>query len=140
VDSNYFKFITKTTKVSNSYGATVQGAYDNFEKYTCVYLPSYKTLFKQPENTQLIDLGIRAIAGTGASVEIHSSEFGFEYGTDRGILDSLYKHPVLAADIETTGLELDSKIVSIAFAWTKHDGVAIDLDINGLFYLKEFYF
>ena len=45
---------------------------------------------------------------------------------------------MLAADIETTGLDLEAEIVSIAFAWTKHDGIAIDLSINGIYYLKQF--
>ena len=137
-DSSYFKFITNTTKVSASHGIIVSGVYSGYDKFACVYVPSHKTLFKQPENIQLIDLGIKALTGTGASVQIHSSEFGFQYGSDREILDSLHKYPILAADIETTGLSLDAAIVSVAFAWTKHDGVAVDLSITGSYYLKKF--
>ena len=137
-DSNYFKFITKTAKVSNSYGTVVKGKHPGYLHFTCVYVPNYKTLFQQPENSRLITLGIRAIAGTGTAVLINSAEYGFQHGSDRELLDSLYQYPVLAADIETTGLDLKTEIVSIAFAWTKHDGVAIDLSINGIYYLKEF--
>ena len=137
-DSSYFKFITKTTKVSDNYGNVVSGRLSGYTQHSCVYVPNYKSLFKQPENKQLIELGIKAIAGKAASVLINSAEYGFFHGSDRELLDSLYKHPVLAADIETTGLDLEDEIVSIAFAWTKHDGVAIDLSINGICYLKEF--
>ena len=137
-DSNYFKFITKTAKVSNSYGTVVKGKHPGYLHFTCVYVPNYKTLFQQPENSRLITLGIKAIAGTGTAVLINSAEYGFQHGSDRELLDSLYQYPVLAADIETTGLDLKTEIVSIAFAWTKHDGVAIDLSINGIYYLKEF--
>jgi len=138
-DSNYFKFITKIAKVSDKYGTVVKGSHPGYSHFTCVYVPNYKTLFKQPENAQLIELGIRAIAGTGTSVLINSAEYGFQHGSDRELLDSLYQYPVLSADIETTGLDLGAEIVSIAFAWTKHDGVAIDTSINGIYYLKHFF-
>jgi len=137
-DSSYFKFITKTTKVSDNYGNVVSGGLPGYSQHRCVYVPNYKSLFKQPENKKLIELGIKAIAGTATSVLINSAEYGFKHGSDRELLDNLYKYPVLATDIETTGLDLEAEIVSIAFAWTKHDGVAIDLSINGIYYLKEF--
>jgi DNA polymerase I len=137
-DSSYYKFITKIQKVSSKYGATVKGAYKHYEKFDCVYVPNYRSLFKQPENVNLIEIGIKTIAGTGSSVLIHSAEYGFKFGSDREILDALHKHPVLTADIETTGLELECDVVSIAFAWTKHDGVAIDISITGSHYTKKF--
>ena len=138
-DSSYFKFITKTTKVSANYGTAIPGGHDGYSKFSCAYVPNHKSLFKQPENLQLIALGIKAIAGTNNSVLINSAEYGFQYGSDRELLDSLHKYPVLSADIETTGLSLDDAIVSISFAWTKHDGIAIDLSITGICYLKEFF-
>ncbi len=137
-DSSYFKFITKIAKVSDKYGAVVKGNHPGYLHFTCVYIPNYKSLFKQPENKKLIELGIKAIAGTATSVLINSAEYGFQFGSDRELLDSLYQYPVLAADIETTGLSLEDEIVSISFAWTKHDGLAIDLSITGIYYLKEF--
>jgi len=137
-DSSYFKFITRTSKISENYGTILKGAISKYVNYDCVYVPNYKSLFKQPENAQLIALGIKAIAGTSNSVVINSAEYGFTHGEDREILDSLYQHSLLTVDIETTGLELDTKLISIAFAWTKHDGVAIDLSINGTWYLKKF--
>ena len=139
-DSNYFKFITKVNKVSDAYCQILHGKYAGYEKYKCVYVPNYKSLFKQPENKRLIDLGIETLMGvyTGDGLNL-SAEYGFKHGSDREILDSLYKYPVLSADIETRGLDLDSEIVSIAFAWSTFDGVAIDLSINGDYYLKKFF-
>ena len=137
-DSSYFKFITTTSKVSTNYGAVIKGAISEYSNYNCVYVPNYKSLFKQPENAQLIDLGIKAIAGTSTNVLINSAEYGFAHGEDREILDSLHQYPLITMDIETTGLDLDTKLISIAFAWTKHDGAAIDLSINGTWYLKKF--
>ena len=138
-DSSYFKFITKTSKVSSNYGAVIAGSHPGYTHFTCAYVPNYKSLFQQPENAQLIDLGIKAIAGTSNSVLIKSAEYGFQYGSDRELLDSLYQYPVLSADIETTGLSLEDEIISISFAWTKHDGLAIDLSITGIYYLKKFF-
>ena len=137
-DSSYFKFITKAGKVPNHYGETIKGKHDGYIRFDCVYIPNYKTLFKKPENQRLIDIGLKAITGKAAEVEIHSATYGFKYGSDRELLDSLHKYPVLTADIETTGLDIDSDIVSIAFAWSKHDGVAIDLSISGYYYLHNF--
>ena len=53
-DSSYYKFITKTAKVSNNYGTVVKGKHPGYLHFTCVYVPNYKTLFQQPENAQLI--------------------------------------------------------------------------------------
>lgn len=138
-DSSYFKFITKTPKVSAYYGTTIKGAYAGYDRFICAYVPNHKSLFKQPENAKLIELGIKAIAGTNVSIVIKSAQYGFEFGSDRELLDSLHKYPILSADIETTGLSLEDEIVSISFAWTKHDGIAIDLSITGNYYLKKFF-
>ena len=136
-DSNYFKFITKKVKVSDHYGAVLKGEYPGYEKYDCVYIPNYNSLFKQPDNIRIIEAGIKALTN-GSSRLIKSADYGFAHGSDREILDHLYKHPVLAVDIETTGLDLHDSIVSIAFAWNKHEGAAIDISINGIYYLRDF--
>ena len=138
-DSNYFKVITKKAKVSDYYGAVLNGAYPGYEKYSCVYIPNYKSLFKQPENIRLIDAGIKAITSNGNTQLINSAEYGFAHGSDRDILDHLYQHQVLTVDIETTGLDLHDNLISIAFAWTKHDGAAIDISITGIYWLKDFF-
>jgi len=137
-DGSYFKFITKTTKVSDNYGSVIKGGHSGYRDFDCVYVPNYKSLFKQPENAQLIKLGIKAIGGRATTVLINSAEYGFQYGSDRELLDSLYQYSVLSTDIETTGLSLEDEIISISFAWTKHDGLAVDLSITGIHYLKDF--
>ena len=58
-DNNYFKFITKVQKISNKYGALVPGKYAGYTRFTCVYVPHFKSLFKSPENKSLIDHVIR---------------------------------------------------------------------------------
>lgn len=57
-------------------------------------------------------------------------------------LDKLTKYPVLTCDIETKSLcHIDAGLVSIAFAWNKHEGSALYINNDkGLFpILKDFF-
>ena len=98
-DSNYFKFITKVLKVADHYSTVLPGKHTGYETYQCVYVPNYKSLFKQPDNIRFIDIGIKTITGIKATLLIQHEEYGFQYGSDRELLDSLYQYPVLATDI-----------------------------------------
>ena len=102
-DNNYFKFITKVQKISNKYGALVPGKYAGYTRFTCVYVPHFKSLFKSPENKSLIDAGLNAAVCNQTNI-IHDSTYALTYSSDRELLDSLYTHDTLAVDIETTGL------------------------------------
>lgn len=137
-DSNYYKWVTKATKVSKNFGVSVLGKLDGYEDFRCVYVPNYKSLYKQPENQQLIDLGLETIAGFVKTAVVQSEEYSTELGTEKDLLDSLYKYPKLTLDIETTGLALTSSIITISFAWDKHNGIAIDVRETGYWNIKEF--
>jgi DNA polymerase-1 len=137
-DSHYYKWITKATKVSKNLGISVLGKLEGYEDIRCVYVPNYKSLYKQPENQQLISLGLETIAGFVKSAVIHSEEYITSLDAEKDLLDSLYQYPKLTLDIETTGLSLDSNIITIAFAWNKHNGIAIDLRDTGYWNVKEF--
>ena len=54
-------------------------------------------------------------------------------------MHSLIKKPALTIDIETTGLHLGSEILSIAFAWDKHNGGAIYMKHINKQLIKEFF-
>ncbi len=137
-DSNYYKWVTKATKVSKNYGVSVMGQLEGYEDFRCVYVPNYKSLYKQPENQQLIDLGLKTIAGFVKSAVIYTEEYSVALDTEKDLLDSLYKYPKLTVDVETTGLKLTDAIITIAFAWDKHNGIAIDLRETGYWNVKEF--
>ena len=111
-DSNYFKFITKIQKLSSKYGALVPGRYDGYTRFTCVYVPHFKSLFKSPENKSLIDAGLNAVVSNQTDI-IHNSNYALTYNSDRELLDALYMHDTLAVDIETTGLSLNSSIIAL---------------------------
>ncbi|MEA2037091.1 MAG: DNA polymerase [Nanoarchaeota archaeon] len=140
-DSPYFKYITGCAKIKDAHGITVQGKHTGYEKYTCAYVPNYRSIFRQPANEDLIVLGIKAITNDDNSSDlvIDYEEYGFKHGSDREILDQLFQHPELTVDIETTGLDISSSIISICFCWSKSEGVALDISINGGAYLKQFF-
>lgn len=137
-DANYFKFITGKQKVSDNYGATVRGKHPGYDRFECVYVPNYRSLFKQPENQALIEAGLRAISGNAATAVIRHADYCIRYGSDRDALDNLHRYPVLTCDIETNGLHLEAQLLSISFAWSKHEGIAINLRTTGVWYLKQF--
>ena len=138
-DANYFKFITKIGKLNDIYGTTVKGNIEEYERFNCTYVPNYKSLFNNPNNQQYIDLGIRVLQEELGKNIIHESYYATRFGQDRELLDSLFQYPVLTVDIETTGLEVDSQLLGIAFAWDQHKGIALDLKETGIFYLKQFF-
>lgn len=137
-DSNYYKWLLKTTKAADGYTEARTGKLEGFEEFRIVYVPSYETLFKQPENLGLIELGLKAITNTVTESIIYSEQYALAYGEDQELLDQLYQYPALAVDIEAYGLEWDSGVATIAFAWDKHNGVAIDLTENGYARTKQF--
>jgi len=137
-DSNYYKWITKAATVASNLGTAVLGKFEGYEDYRCVYIPNYKSLYKQPENQQLIDLGLDTIAGFVKAAVIYSENYATTLDSEKDLLDMLYQHPKLTVDVETTGLSLDSCIITIAFAWDKHNGIAIDIRETGYWNTKEF--
>jgi len=137
-DSNYFKFITKVVKVTNTYGVPYQGKYSGYEDYQCVYVSSYFSLFYTPANVNIIREGISALVKVKTADFIHSAVYCNNADTTVEFLDTLYQYPVLTMDIETTGLPLDSAIVTAGFAWDKHNGGVIDTYTVGTYHLARF--
>jgi len=138
-DNNYFKWITKKTKVTNCYGETFQGELDGYEDYKVVLVPNHKSLFYNPANQDLIDEGITAITGFKKPGIIHSAEYIHSKEEASKFFMKLMQHPKLTVDIETTGLHLGIEILSIAFAWNEHNGGVLYLRDTGTEYLKGFF-
>jgi len=138
-DTNYFKWITKQTKVSNCYGETFKGKLDGYTEYDVVLVPNHKSLFYNPANQELIDEGITAVTGFKKPGIIHSAEYIYTAEDASKFFMKLFKYPALTVDIETTGLHLGIEILSIAFAWDKHNGGVLYLRGTGTEYLKGFF-
>lgn len=137
-DGEYYKWLTKSGKVSTNIGVPVLGKYPGYEELRIVYVPNYKGLFKNPESANLITIGLNALSGIVQKALIESAEYITKLEDDQNALDHLYQYPALTVDIETTGLTLNDSIVTIAFAWNKHNGIAIDLRDTGYWSTKQF--
>ena len=138
-DSNYFKWLTKQTKVTDAYGEVFHGELEGYEDYKIVLVPNYKSLFYNPDNVNLINEGITAITGLKKPNIIHSAEYIKNKSELGDIFSRLHSYPALTIDIETTGLNLGIDILSIAFAWDKHNGVCLYIKSIGTVELTKFF-
>ena len=138
-DSNYFKWLTKQTKVTNSYGEIFSGKLGGYEYFKIVLVPNYKSLFYNPNNQELITEGLNAITGFKKPNIIHSAQYITDEQEAYHFLKSLHIHGALTIDIETTDLTLGADILSIAFAWDKHNGGVIYLEEIDNQILKDFF-
>ena len=138
-DSNYFKWLTKQTKVTNSYGEIFSGKLDGYEDFRIALVPNYKSLFYNPNNQELIDEGLKAITGFKKPDIIHSAQYITDEQEAYHFLESLHIHDALTIDIETADLTLGSALLSIAFAWDKHNGGAIHLEKINNEILRDFF-
>lgn len=130
-DTDYYKHIIKQTTVGGTLG--IRMTVPNFDVF---YIPNYKALFYDPDNTQKkIDIALKSIKDhmAGRYVElgtaiIKSAEYidGFNnFSLFKHKLQKLHDYPVLTCDIETYSLAFyEADIGSIAFAWDKHSGMS----------------
>lgn len=135
-DGDYFKTFTKVTKVDPSIGYMLGTEFGNWR---ITYVPNYRTIFYDPAKVgQKIAAGINAllswIRGTYQDPGIGIISFA-EYVTDiDNIAEWLLKlHQMdrdLTIDIEAFSLKhYDAGIGTIAFAWSKTEGVCFAVDI-----------
>jgi DNA polymerase-1 len=137
-DANYFKWLAKSNKITDKYGMVLQAQYKGYTDLSIVYVPNYKSLFKQPENNGIITAGLNAMFQEDREAVIHTATYAFAWGEDISLLDQLHQYPALTIDIESAGLEYDSHPSTISFAWDKHNGIAIDLDQCGYVHTRRF--
>ena len=138
-DTSYFKWLTKKTKVNDCYGETVKPKLDGYENFKAVVVPNYRALFYNPTNEELITEGLTAITGFKKPDIIHSAEYITTPDKVEDFLVKLMTKPALTIDIETTGLHLGSEILSIAFAWDKHNGGVIYMKHINKKLLRQFF-
>ena len=135
-DGDYFKTLTKTAKVDPHLGYMMN---TEFGDWRVLYVPNYRTIFYDPAKViQKIDTGINALkswmAGTYVDPGIDIIKSCAYPQTVEEIafwLNELRKHPALTCDIEGFSLKhYDAGIGTIAFAWSKTEGIAFTVDLN----------
>ena len=143
-DSKYFKYFTKLQKVEPHFGSIVD--IPNVDCKAIVGV-NYQSLIFNPKLQDKLNLSIKTlnkfIAGEDTSIGSDIIHYEHYPDTDQEVsrsLQELLKHETLTVDIETTGLSLkDSRIVSIAFAWSMHEGISFAIDESNSKLIKEFF-
>lgn len=132
-DAAYFKRMTGQTKTETAFGYPF--ALKENTDISCHLTVNYQQLIYQPNLKQKLNMSVNAFARYFVSQEQHFNKdpvHAFYKPTTsfeiRFMLDQLLAMPMLSCDIETTGLELDSKIKTIGFSWSKHSGVVFDMN------------
>lgn len=134
-DSDYFKAITKSAKVD----ATI-GYINQYNQYNILYCPSFKSIFYDPDKVKAkIELSLKSMVNhiTGKYTEpgkniIQYSAYPRSVMEIKWWLEKLVlMDKPLAADIEGFSLKhYDAGIGTIAFAWSKHEGIAFPIDFT----------
>lgn len=137
-DSNYFKYLTKQVKpASNFLGCAVPSKIEDYEDvFTVFYAPNYQAAKYNPQTTKEMDIALSYLKKylTGNYVEpgtdiVHSASYPQTLNEIRDKLEWLKTKPALTVDIEADGLKFwKCGIATIAFAWDKHNFVAIPVD------------
>ena len=125
-DAMYFKALTKQVKADIHIGYILPCAVKNYEHINVILGINYKQLTYNPNLADKLDLSIDTLVkhlegslhqlGQGI---IHSAVYN-----KPEVLSNYLNTEKLAIDIETTGLGLGNRILSIAFAVDKHNGIA----------------
>ena len=134
-DAEYFKVLTKTSKVDAQLGYVMDCIYGPWK---VVYAPSHRSIFYDPPKVKAkIAQAMEALCdharGTyqAPGSEVIKYEF-YPQGVEEieHALNQLLEMGVdLASDIEAFSLKhYDAGIGSIAFAWSQHEGIAFLVD------------
>ena len=125
-DATYFKALTKKSKAETYIGYVLPCTIKNFEHINVIFGVNYGQLMYNPNLYSKLDLSIdtlkKHLEGSKAQLGegiIHSAIYN-----QPEVLPKYQHAERLAIDIETTGLGIGSRILSIAFAPDKHNGIA----------------
>lgn len=134
-DGEYFKVLTKATKIEAHLGYVMDCAYGPWK---VIYVPSYRTVFYDPVKVRAkIKQGMEAVKAhatesyqsPGTNI-IHSAQYPSQYNEIKQALQMLLDMECdLTCDIEAFDLKhTRAGIGTITFCWNKHEGVAFAVD------------
>lgn len=139
-DGQYFKVLTKTTKVDPHYGYVMPCVLKGYEHINIVLGVNHQALIYNPALQDKLEMGFKAIAahasGTyqepGSGI-IHSEAYPTTLEDIKEALEALKSLPELFVDIEAFSLSFfDSGIGTISFSTDKHNGIAFTCDYSPL--------
>ncbi len=134
VSGEYFKYLsgrkTFEDEVGIVYNCNVQG-YEHMQVMACI---NPAVILAQPNKKPVVAKGLEAFGNLLAGTYEQPKEFVFEsyelvLDTKRlsEVISMLHTKPLLAVDIETTGLRVGPKteVLTIAFAWDEYNAVTV---------------
>ena len=125
-DAMYFKALTKQVKADIHIGYVLPCAVKNYEHINVILGINYKQLTYNPNLADKLDLSIDTLVRhlTGDKHQLGQGIIHSAIYNKPEVLSNYLNTEKLAIDIETTGLGLGNRILSIAFAVDKHNGIA----------------
>jgi len=135
-DTHYFKLATGKTNTGEQLGNVLKPKFDEFNEFNIVLSINYQALYYNdaqaiPLNNSLDTfsaLMTNTYSETGKDI-IHSEYYPKELFQVEETLNALHQYPRLTCDIETFSLRFyEAGLGTIAFAWDKHNGVAISVE------------
>lgn len=137
LDAKLFKKLSKQTKADVHIGYVLPCKLKGFEHLKVIYGVNYRQCLYNPNQLDRLNLSVDTLNNhlKGTYTNLGDNVIQTAYYDDN--LNRLHQYPMIVCDIETTGLKLGSKILSIAFAWDKHSGMVFK--VNDTKKIKEFF-
>lgn len=135
-DAAYFKTLTGSAKADPHHGYILPCSIKGYEHLQCILSINHSNLFYNPDLSIKLDKSIitaAALNQTGLVIEpgndvYHSEYYPSTLSDIKDALKALEDKPVLTIDIEGFSLRYNkATIATIAFAWSRHDGIAFDI-------------
>lgn len=137
-DSTYFKQLTKEKKSEIHLGYVLPCKLTGYEHIHVVYGINYAQLMYNQSMANNLTLSLNTLSNhingkaNGFGDIIHEAS----YNNPNDLIGYL-DEPMLVIDIETTGLELGSDLISIAFAKNEHSGISFK--VSDKRFIKQFF-
>lgn len=137
-DSTYFKQLTKEKKSEINLGYVLPCKLTGYEHIHVVYGINYAQLMYNQSMASNLTLSLNTLANhaNGKANGFGDVIYEASYNKPNDLIGYL-DEPMLAIDIETTGLELGSDLISIAFAKNEHSGISFK--VSDKRFIKQFF-
>lgn len=137
-DSTYFKQLTKEKKSEIHLGYVLPCKLTGYEHIHVVYGINYAQLMYNQSMSSNLTLSLNTLANhiKGKTNGFGDVIYEASYNKPNDLIGYL-DEPMLVIDIETTGLELGSDLISIAFAKNEHSGISFK--VSDKRFIKQFF-
>lgn len=137
-DSTYFKQLTKEKKSEINLGYVLPCKLTGYEHIHVVYGINYAQLMYNQSMANNLTLSLNTLSNhiNGKANGFGDVIYEASYNKPNDLIGYL-DEPMLAIDIETTGLELGSDLISIAFAKNEHSGISFK--VSDKQFIKQFF-